>query len=393
MTTFTTRDATVTLRDQLLLTSGIEEPGRLSELSNSGQKAFKEDLEYYRMSMEQYKSDRHQYEKEQSSFQHIMTLIQSSVSPHLLRTCCLPDKTLREWIINLKLTVGVSDRTEKERARERYLASLKPMRTPNQWDTWLAEYDQAATEAEVYSVPEVSQLDAMSKDFLVAVQKTAPIWAVNFQENGRWAAGMSRKEMMNRFREHMMMHHPLFRSGKHKAAMAAYDESTHDDTTLAGGASYQPLRGTPSSGVTAPSTNLNPGNTSQTKYRGRPRKQPQTSRAMRKPAQKRSSAQSEGTTSGQKCPACYQYHELRACYYVNPDLAPEWWTPNEATNELIPYTHASSETITYTNAGVLSVTNRMTRRPKDYGRRRRVHYHRTEWDSRAHVPSRTIIHS
>ncbi|KAI1563834.1 hypothetical protein PtrEW13061_012025, partial [Pyrenophora tritici-repentis] len=50
-------------------------PGRLSELSNSGQKAFKEDLEYYRMSMEQYKSDRHQYEKEQSSFQHIMTLI------------------------------------------------------------------------------------------------------------------------------------------------------------------------------------------------------------------------------------------------------------------------------------------------------------------------------
>ncbi|KAI1510922.1 gag-pre-integrs multi-domain protein [Pyrenophora tritici-repentis] len=382
MTTFTTRDATVTLRDQSDYTgwmlqlqarciahniwdkidpktttqplrrptdlripiladyqaaSGIEEPGRLSELSNSGQKAFKEDLEYYRMSMEQYKSDRHQYEKEQSSFQHIMTLIQSSVSPHLLRTCCLPDKTLREWIINLKLTVGVSDRTEKERARERYLASLKPMRTPNQWDTWLAEYDQAATEAEVYSVPEVSQLDAMSKDFLVAVQKTAPIWAVNFQENGRWAAGMSRKEMMNRFREHMMMHHPLFRSGKHKAAMAAYDESTHDDTTLAGGASYQPLRGTPSSGVTAPSTNLNPGNTSQTKYRGRPRKQPQTSQAMRKPAQKRSSAQSEGTTSGQKCPACYQYHELRACYYVNPDLAPEWWTPNEATNELVQF--------------------------------------------------------
>ncbi|KAI1676615.1 gag-pre-integrs multi-domain protein [Pyrenophora tritici-repentis] len=390
MTTFTTRDATVTLRDQSDYTgwmlqlqarciahniwdkidpktttqplrrptdlripiladyqaaSGIEEPGRLSELSNSGQKAFKEDLEYYRMSMEQYKSDRHQYEKEQSSFQHIMTLIQSSVSPHLLRTCCLPDKTLREWIINLKLTVGVSDRTEKERTRERYLASLKPMRTPNQWDTWLAEYDQAATEAEVYSVPEVSQLDAMSKDFLVAVQKTAPIWAVNFQENGRWAAGMSRKEMMNRFREHMMMHHPLFRSGKHKAAMAAYDESTHDDTTLAGGASYQPLRGTPSSGVTAPSTNLNPGNTSQTKYRGRPRKQPQTSQAMRKPAQKRSSAQSEGTTSGQKCPACYQYHELRACYYVNPDLAPEWWTPNEATNELVQFKYAAFTTI------------------------------------------------
>ncbi|KAI1516811.1 hypothetical protein Ptr86124_003748 [Pyrenophora tritici-repentis] len=41
MTTFTTRDATVTLRDY------IGELERLSELSSSGQKAFKEDLEYY----------------------------------------------------------------------------------------------------------------------------------------------------------------------------------------------------------------------------------------------------------------------------------------------------------------------------------------------------------
>ncbi|KAG9380525.1 hypothetical protein A1F94_009420 [Pyrenophora tritici-repentis] len=115
------------------------------------------------MSMEQYKSDRHRYEKEQSSFQHIMTLIQSSVSPHLLRTCCLPDKTLREWIANLQLTVGVDDETEKDRARERYLAALRPMRSAAQWDTWLAEYDQAATHAETYNVPELSQLSTTTK--------------------------------------------------------------------------------------------------------------------------------------------------------------------------------------------------------------------------------------
>ncbi|KAG9377558.1 hypothetical protein A1F94_011961 [Pyrenophora tritici-repentis] len=196
MTTFTTRDATVTLRDQsdytgwmlqLQAPAGIGEPERLSELSSSGQKAFKEDLEYYRMSMEQYKSDRHRYEKEQSSFQHIMTLIQSSVSPHLLRTCCLPDKTLREWIANLQLTVGVDDETEKDRARERYLAALRPMRSAAQWDTWLAEYDQAATHAETYNVPELSQLSTTTKDFLAAVNKTAPIWATNFQDNGRGA--------------------------------------------------------------------------------------------------------------------------------------------------------------------------------------------------------------
>ncbi|EDU46349.1 conserved hypothetical protein [Pyrenophora tritici-repentis Pt-1C-BFP] len=108
MTTFTTRDATVTLRDY------IGELERLSELSSSGQKAFKEDLKYYRMSIEQYKSD-----------QHYVLL-------HLLRTCCLLDKTLREWIANLQLTVGVDNETKKDQARERYLAALRPIRSAAQ---------------------------------------------------------------------------------------------------------------------------------------------------------------------------------------------------------------------------------------------------------------------
>ncbi|EFQ91927.1 hypothetical protein PTT_11090, partial [Pyrenophora teres f. teres 0-1] len=144
-----------------------------------------------------------------------------------------------------------------ERARDRYLAALKPMRTPGQWDIWLAGYDQVATKAERNNVPETSLVTVITKDFIVSVHKIAPIWTTNFQENGRAKRGMSRKDMMSRFREHMMMHHPLSRSGKHKAALAAYDECTYD-TTLNGGA--QPLPGTPRSGSTVPPASLNPKN-------------------------------------------------------------------------------------------------------------------------------------
>jgi hypothetical protein len=42
----------------------------------------------------------------------------------------------------------MSDQLEQEQAWNRYQASLKPMRNPQQWDTWLAEYDEAAAEAE-----------------------------------------------------------------------------------------------------------------------------------------------------------------------------------------------------------------------------------------------------
>ena len=97
------------------------------------------------------------------------------MSQHLLRTCCLPDKPLRQWITDLQSTAGVDERIEQERARERYLSALKPMRSVLQWDIWLAEYDQAATEAEIYQVAELSQLNVITKDFLAAVNKVAPI--------------------------------------------------------------------------------------------------------------------------------------------------------------------------------------------------------------------------
>ncbi|KAK1912631.1 hypothetical protein P3342_004567 [Pyrenophora teres f. teres] len=327
--------------------AGIGIPERVTELTPAGQRNYREDIDHYKLHMEQHKNDRNRYDKEQSNILLIVRLIQSTVTPHLRQTCCLPGEPLRTWLTNLKYTVGLSDLQEMEQARDRYLAALKPMRTPGQWDTWLAEYDQAATEAERNKVPETSLVDVITKDFIVSVHKIAPIWTTNFQDNGRSKRGMTRKEMMSRFREYMMMHHPL-RAGKHKAAFAAYDNGT-SNTTLSGGP--QPLPGTPRSGGTVQPANLNPrdaslipGNPSQTKYRGRPRKQ-RASQATRQPAQKRTLAQSEGATSGQKCPACYQHHELRACYYVNPDLAPEWWTPNEAINELVQFKRSSDSTL------------------------------------------------
>ncbi|KAF9728657.1 gag protein [Paraphaeosphaeria minitans] len=272
-------------------------------------------------------NDRHEFEKEQASLQHIVAFIQSTVSPHLLRTCCLPEKSLRQWIADLKLTVGVDEQIEQERARDRYLAALRPMRSASQWDTWLAEYDQAATEAETYRVAELSQLNVITKDFLAAGNKVAPIWSTNFQDNGRFAAGMSRKEMMKRFREHMMTFYPL-RSGKHKAAFVSDNASYLAE----GGATTQSNDRDASHVESAPSN----------RNRGRPRNQ---RTAGKKDAKlKRPSDQGPATTGGAKCPACGQRHSIRDCYYVNPDKAPEWWKPNETISELIDFKRTNDAT-------------------------------------------------
>jgi hypothetical protein len=307
--------------------TGIQEPSRPSELSAQGQKAFKEDMEYYKTNTERYKLNYRKYEIEQKSIQHLTALIQSTVAPHLQRTCCLPNQPLQDWLSNLKLAVGVDDRIEQERARERYQAALKPMRNTNNWDTWLAEYDQASSDATAYSVPEVTQINGVTKDFLSAVAKIAPIWATTFQDTGRFEPLMSRREMMKRFREHMSVHHPL-RSGKHRAGAFA----TADDASFLaeGGATTQgSKRDASSAAESAPSTK---------RIRGRPRYQRQGNQASgHQASSNKRPSDYEPANAGSKCPACGQRHGVKDCYYIHEDQAPEWWHPNETIRSLIEY--------------------------------------------------------
>ncbi|KAI1680228.1 hypothetical protein KJE20_10868 [Pyrenophora tritici-repentis] len=93
-------------------------PTRLSDLSSAGQRAYKDDLEIYKLKMEQYKT--------------------------------------KDWIKNLRAHVGITIETEREQARQRYYSALKPPRSANNWDTWLAEYNQAVTEAETLKVPDTT---------------------------------------------------------------------------------------------------------------------------------------------------------------------------------------------------------------------------------------------
>jgi hypothetical protein len=80
-------------------------------------KAFNEDLEHYKMLDGHFKNIRHTYEDEKKSLQHIVAFIQSTMTPHLQRTCCLPDLSLCQWITNLKNTTGADDQLKSKRAR------------------------------------------------------------------------------------------------------------------------------------------------------------------------------------------------------------------------------------------------------------------------------------
>ncbi|KAG6175883.1 hypothetical protein E4U27_005716 [Claviceps purpurea] len=295
--------------------TSIQEPSNPSELSPQDLEAYKEEMERHRALTEEYKLDYSEYKTQQKSICHLTELIQSTVLPHLQRTSCFPGRSLQEWIFNLKVSVGVDDLLERERARDRYRDALKPMRNYNTWETWLAEYDQASSRAATQGVADALQIQVLMRDFINAVSKLEPIWAATFQNSGRLDPLMTRKEMIRLFRSHMNLCHPPM-TGEHRAGAFA----TPDDASFLAdveAAAQRSKRDAPSAMDSAPSAK----------------------RAKRKPAppSNKRSSKNETENTKRRCPVCGCHHGVEECWYIHDEKAPTWWRPTEAMHSLVAY--------------------------------------------------------
>jgi hypothetical protein len=198
------------------------------------------------------------------------------------------------------------------------------MKQPTNWDTWLIEYDHAASTAEAEKVAEVQNIQDVMRDFLRAIMKVAPTWEVTFKENGRREKGMTRRQMMKRFREHMSDHYPV-KGKQQRAAFAASGVSFPAD----GGESTQGAeRDASRAADDASSASTTQGG------RGRPQKKRNFGQTT---TSKQSSTEDTAAAGGKVCPACGQRHRLDKCYYVYKDKAPEWFVPRSGTTMMVSW--------------------------------------------------------
>ncbi|KAI1518464.1 GAG-pre-integrase domain containing protein [Pyrenophora tritici-repentis] len=238
-------------------------PARYSELSAEGKEAYDGDSREFKMVFESYKIRERNYRDERTNI--------AAMIRHL----------------NATVAVGVDLDDEIRRVRERYHDSLRPMRSPQNWESWLSEYDQAATRAEALKIGDVIQSKLVVDDFLKAVSKIAPAWMATFTGAGSDRNNIERRQMMKLFREHMSLAHPT--RGKSRSAFmtgeAAYAASGESDSNTQGDASSVQIR--------APSTNPSQGNQRQT-----------NKRKMNAPGNKSKQFQKRNTAeAGDICPA------------------------------------------------------------------------------------------
>lgn len=324
-------------------------PKRPSDLATVGLRAYKDDLEFYKLQMDRHKVAYARYKAEEANIQHITAFIQSTVVAHLQQSCCRPNQSVRDWITNLRAQVGITDEAEREQARQRYHHALRPPRSANSWDTWLAEYNQAATEAETLNVPDTTQFRSVAVDFMSAVNKVAPMWAATFQSNGIDQPGITRQTMMRRFREYMMLNHPTTRRSQ-KAAFVVEEPSIflaansnadqrvdRDAYYVETGNSHGRKRGRPRYQRTASEESDHDRQAPASSYpqRGRGKSAIAYAHGKTAKADAVSGKSAIAYARSSKCPACDMGHALRDCFYIYNEKAPEWWEPNPRRAQIV----------------------------------------------------------
>jgi hypothetical protein len=301
----------------------VYEATQLTQLLANGATDYKNALENYKTSMDIFRILDHRYREEKQGLEKLVVFLQGSISQFLQTTCLDPDKTVKEWITTLEQTAGVDKEDERQKARARYQQALRPMRVATVWETWLAEYDQSATIAETYNVAEVMHFKDILNDFLSAIVKIEPMWASILQDSARQIIGMTRKEMIKRFREHMALQHPSKGKQKGGAFSAAAPSPAGGESDQVDDRDASRSMKTP-----APSGGGNP--------RGRPRQKRSFGSYVGQVPQPSNSKLKDPTAvgKGQLCPACDLRHNLQDCWYAFPLEAPEYFEPREAQQML-----------------------------------------------------------
>ncbi|KAK4151022.1 hypothetical protein C8A00DRAFT_17532 [Chaetomidium leptoderma] len=266
-------------------------PSNSGEMTTSGRIAFGLDQTTYKFNKEL-------YEKEDKNVMDLKKWISTTISPHLMQTCCPTGKGIDVWYAKLKAQVGISDAALRDMAKDRYQAAIKPLaRPPKDMSAWVTEWEERLAEAKKNGVGRVQHATDWFEDFDRAIRGFSPAyrtWAQTFAatnteaiDNDTLAAGV----LSNGFRAEMRREESTsggprkFQKGAHGAATFDGEPPSEEEDRL---------------------------------------KAPATEK-KRAPSKRRYTG---GSKSG--CRACGNTgHALDKCWYAFPDQAFDGWTPRE----------------------------------------------------------------
>ena len=139
-----------------------------TDLTAEGQKSFS-------MAWTFYQDKTKAYDKQKDLIRKLKEWIGTNVSSHYQKTCCKPTESMTIWYENLKKAAGITKRSEKTNARDKYREALKPPKVGD-LGIWIDSWEQAMTIAKDKNVLATTEASVWFEDFLIAVGGILPTW-------------------------------------------------------------------------------------------------------------------------------------------------------------------------------------------------------------------------
>jgi hypothetical protein len=270
-------------------------PTSASQLSTSGQAAYKLDLENFQLRDKL-------YNKEKTNIKDLRNWVSTTVSLHYSEICCDPSDNIRKWYDNLQKQVGTTTFQTQQSARDQYTESLKPIARVNNWKTWLNNWEKAIAKVDKTAALSTETTATWIYDFFKAVKPVANHWVTMYrftQKKQIELNTLTYRDVANDFREMMSSEQPL-RGNTHvkKGAFGpSFAEQDTPDQGTGGDAYYESAEVLPQ----------------------------RHKRAAKRSKQAVEADHDQHDRPGGTCTACSQKHHISKCFYVFPDKAPKWF--------------------------------------------------------------------
>jgi hypothetical protein len=277
----------------------------MTDLTDSGLKAFNLDLTWY-------KQLETSYEKQRQCVEKLTKWILQTVSPDYKSTCCIAKTPLWEWHQNLKSRCGLSTTDEKMQLKIAYKNALRPPRNIKDAYTWIDTWESIMARGLQKGLSDAKDTASWVPDLLQAVQGLMPFWATSFRQFKQEAiadGSLTFREVGNDFRKELTAQNPQKNARVTKGAFATTYDGDKDHSSEYGDAHTAEDHIPPRRGATVSRGNRISSGT------------------------KRVPSREENSDGG--CPACKMPHALAECYYIFPEKAYPKWTPRERVKERV----------------------------------------------------------
>jgi hypothetical protein len=300
-----------------------EDPIDFLDLSANGQKAFTAATTIYENRLRAYNNQR-------LGIQKLIDLINRTVSPSYLQSCCKPLDKINTWYINLEKMAGTSTIQDYTHAKERYHKALRPLTKIKDYEKWITEWELAIHNAKDKNVANAMRPVDWIEDLFSAVGQVLPEWvnAYRLVSEDKVEAGTL-----------------IFRDTAKAMRTAATHQARAKSTRIAKGAFGSSFAGEEAETLQQRDA-LEPEKEEPAEKRKR-RRRKSTKGANEPPAGRSQSTarrecstppdqenQSSPPSKRRKCQGCGGLHSYRKCFYLFPTLAPEYWVPRAETTKM-----------------------------------------------------------